>query len=99
MIDVPLAIFSAIILSTVVVVAVTSTGLHRTPVCALAGLGVAIMIWMAYPPAQQLSHFVGFLFWVVMTLLIYFFPEPEVTSAAAQEEELLDRFFEERHTP
>ena len=98
MIDVPLAVFAAILLSTIVVVAVTSTGLHRTPVCALAGLGVTLMIWEAYPPAQQLSHIFGFLFWVLITLLIYFFPEPEAASSVAQDEELLNQFFEETHT-
>ena len=97
MLDVPLAVLAAIMLSTVVVVAVTSTGLHRTPVCALAGLGVTIMLWMAYPPAHQLPHVVGLLFWVLMTWLIYVFPEPDATSEATQEEELLDRFFERRH--
>jgi len=94
-IPVPLAVLVAIIFSTVVVVAVTATGLQRTPLCVLAGLGIAMMIWMAYPPAQQSSPVVGFLFWTLMTLLIYFFPEPEATSQTAQDEELLDQFFEE----
>jgi hypothetical protein len=91
----PLAVFAAIIFSTMVVVAVTTTGLQRTPLCALAGLGIAMMLWDAYPPARQLSPVVGFLFWVLMTLLIYYFPEPAATRAADQDEELLDRFFEE----
>src|SRR3954469_3126821 len=51
----PLYVCAAIILSSIVIVATTSTGLQRTPFCILPSLGITVMIWMAYPPAQQLS--------------------------------------------
>lgn len=88
----------AILLSTTVVIVVIETGLQRTPMCALAGLGIAMMLWMAYPPAQQLPHVVGFLFWLMISGSIYFFPTTDTARPAAQEDdELLDQFFEEIH--
>jgi hypothetical protein len=96
---VALAICVAIILSAVVIVVVTSTGLHRTLFCTMAGLGVVIMVWSAYPPAKQLSYTIGFLFWVFISLLIYHFPQPMRKVATedmpSPSDDLLDRFFKE----
>lgn len=92
-----LMVLLAIVLSTTIVIVVVETNLHRTPMCALTGLGIVMMLWMAYPPAQQLPHVIGVLFWFLMSLTIYFFPTGEVTRPAAQnDDELLDQFFEER---
>ncbi len=96
----PLYVFAAIILSTIVVVTTTATGLHRTPFCILPSLGITLMLWMAYPPAQQLSTFVGFLFWVMISLLIYYFPSPSNESftnstPSTSDDDLLERFFKE----
>lgn len=96
----PLYVFMAILLSSTVMIATTETGLHRTPFCVLPSLGITIMIWMAYPPAQQLSAFVGFLFWAIISLVMYYFPEPLARSTTSQapstrDDELLDTFFKE----
>lgn len=93
---IPLYVFAAIIFSTVLVVAVTSTGLHRTPLCVLPSFGITSMVWMAYPPAQQLSPIVGFLFWVVISWSIYYFPQPQKDHMPSNtDDDLLDRFFKE----
>jgi hypothetical protein len=97
---IPLYVCAAIILSTIVVVAVTSTGLHHTPFCVLPSLGITLMSWMAYPPAQQLSPIVGLLFWVVISLLIYYFPQSQQRSETShlplrRDDDLLDKFFKE----
>ena len=97
----PLYVFAAIILSSSVMIVTTETRLHHSPFCVLPSLAITVMIWMAYSPAQQLPAFVGFLFWVVISLLIYYFPEPSNQSVAnttpsTQDDELLDRFFKEK---
>jgi hypothetical protein len=97
---IPLYVLVAIILSSIVMVVTTETGLHRSPFCILPSLGITAMIWMAYPPAQQLSVFVGFLFWAMISLVMYYFPEPSTRSTTRQapsthDDELLDTFFKE----
>ncbi len=97
---IPLYVFVAIIFSTMLVVAITSTGLHRTPLCVLPSFGITSMVWMAYPPAQQLSPMVAFFFWVVISILIYYFPVPTnglgpSHTPSHHDDDLLDRFFKE----
>lgn len=96
----PLYVFAAIILSTMVVVTTTETGLHHSPFCVLPSLGITVMLWMAYPPAQQLPAFVGFLFWVMIALLLYYFPDPPTQTTTSHvpsqsDDDLLDTFFKE----
>ena len=96
----PLYVFAAIILSSSVMIVTTETGIHRTPFCVLPSLAITLMLWMAYPPAQQLPVFVGFLFWVGISLLIYYFPAPPSrsstnTTPSTSDDELLDSFFKE----
>jgi hypothetical protein len=100
---VPLAVCAAILLSAAVVVAVTATGLQRTPFCIVPSLGVVVLVWMAYPPAQQLPPIVSIVFWALITLALYHFPlsqpqAPTAGSSAPTDDDLLETFFKETHT-
>ena len=96
----PLSVLVAIILSSSVMIVTTETCLHRTPFCVLPSLGITIMIWMVYPPAQQLSALVGFLFWTLISLTLYYFPTSPSRSTTSDtsstpDDDLLDAFFKE----
>jgi hypothetical protein len=96
----PLYVLVAILLSSIVMIVTIETGLHRSPVCILPSLGITVMIWMAYPPAQQLSRLVGFLFWTLISLVMYYFPEPPARPTTSDmpstpDDDLLDAFFKE----
>ncbi len=101
-VPVPLAVCIAILLSDVVIIAVTTTGLHHTPFCLIPSLGVLVLIWMAYPPAQTLPPIVSILFWALITYGMYHFPTspaaPTDDSASSTDDDLLDQFFKETHT-
>jgi hypothetical protein len=94
--DPDIMILVALLLSLVVMIVTIETGLQRTPMCVLTGLAIAMMLWMAYPPAQQLPHAVGFLFWVCLSAAIYAFPPSDVAQSAPSDDELLEQFFEEK---
>ena len=76
----PLYVLVAILLSSIVMIVTTETGLHRSPVCILPSLGITVMIWMAYPPAQALPPIVSILFWGLITYVMYHFPTGSTTS-------------------
>ncbi len=93
-------VVAAIMLSALIIIVTTATNLHRTPLCGVVGMGVTIMVWSAYPPAQQLSPIGGILFWVLISLMIYPFPEPTtpvppLDTASLSDDDLLDQFFKE----
>lgn len=90
----------AIMLSALIIIVTTATHLHRTPLCGVVGMGVTIMVWSAYPPAQQLSPMAGILFWMFISLMIYRFPDsttpaPPLDPASLSDDDLLDQFFKE----
>jgi hypothetical protein len=102
-IPVPLAVCAAILLSAAIVVTTTATGLYHTPFCLMPSLGVVVLIWIAYPPAQQLPPIVSIVFWALITLVMYHFPTPlvDVPTIEAQsltDDDLLDQFFKETST-
>ena len=101
-VPVPLTVCVAILLSTGIMIAVTATGLHRTAFCLIPSLGVLVLIWMAYPPAQTLPPIVSILFWALITYGMYHFPTspaaPTDDAAASTEDDLLEQFFKETHT-
>ena len=89
-----------IILSVGIVTVMISTGLHRTVLCGVAGMAIVILVWSAYPAAQQLPHVFGFLYWILISLAIYHFPAlmdltPSTDSPSTDDDDLLDRFFKE----
>jgi hypothetical protein len=100
---VALAVYVAILSSTGIVVVVTATGLNRTPFCLMPSLAVVVLVWLAYPPAQQLSPIVSLVFWALVTLAMYHFPTPSsdastTGSPSPTDDELLEQFFKETHT-
>ena len=93
------ALLAAIPLCTGIMIAVTATGLNRTSFCLIPSLGVLVLLWMAYPPAQALPPIVSILFWALITYVMYHFPTSATpTDDAATEEDLLEQFFKETHT-
>ena len=93
------ALFAAILLCAGIMIVVTATGLHRTSFCLIPSLGVLVLIWMAYPPAQALPPIVSILFWALITYVMYHFPmSPTPTDDAATEDDLLDAFFKGMHS-
>src|SRR5215212_2001480 len=93
------ALLAAIPLCTGIMIAVTATGLNRTSFCLIPSLGVLVLLWMAYPPAQALPPSVSILFWALITYVMYHFPTTTTpTDDAATEDDLLDTFFKETHT-
>src|SRR5215212_8908446 len=94
------ALFAAILLCTGIMIVVTATGLHRTSFCLIPSLGVLVLIWMAYPPAQALPPIVSILFWALITFVMYHFPTTEETPTddTTTEDDLLEQFFKETHT-
>lgn len=100
--SIALAVLAAILCSTIIVIVVTTTGLNRTPFCLIPSLAVVVLIWLAYPPAQQLPPIVSIVFWALMTFALYHFPLPSADgateeSAAPSDDELLENFFKETH--
>jgi hypothetical protein len=100
---VALAVCAAMLSSTVIVVVVTSTGLQRTPFCIMPSLGIVVLVWMAYPPAQQLPPIISIVVWALITLALYHFPisqsqTPTAGSPSPTDDDLLDTFFKETHT-
>ncbi len=96
------ALFAAILLCTGIMIAVTATGLHRTSFCLIPSLGVVVLIWMAYPPAQALPPIVSILFWTLITFVMYHFPTSPsdaatTESASPSDDDLLEIFFKETH--
>ena len=101
-VPVPLTVCVAILLSTGIMIAVTATGLHRTAFCLIPSLGVLVLIWMAYPPAQALPPIVSLLCWALITYVMYHFPAASATpmhdTELLTEEDLLEQFFKETHS-
>ena len=100
---VPLAVGAAILLSAAVVIVVTATGLHRTPFCIVSSLWIVVLVWMAYPPAQQLPPIVSIVFWALITVALYHFPTPPSAASTPRspsptDDDLLETFFKETHT-
>lgn len=99
-IPIPLAVCVVILLSAAIIVVVTNTGLQHTPFCFVPSLGIVVLIWMAYPPAQQLSPVVSILVWTLLTAVLYHFPAPQSHASTdgsppATDDDLLEQFFQE----
>src|SRR5215212_1353381 len=93
------ALLAAIPLCTGIMIAVTATGLNRTSFCLFPSLGVLVLLWMAYPPAQALPPIVSILFWALITYMMYHFPTsstmPTNDTELPTKDDLLDTFFKE----
>ena len=100
--DVVVALCAAVLLSTGIMIVVTATGLNRTSFCLIPSLGVLVLIWMAYPPAQALPPIVSILCWALITYVMYHFPAASATpmhdTELLAEEDLLEQFFKETHS-
>ena len=93
------ALFAAILLCAGIMIVVMATGLHRTSFCLIPSLGVLVLIWMAYPPAQALPPIVSILCWALITYVMYHFPTSNTpTNDDATEDDLLETFFKETHS-
>jgi hypothetical protein len=85
--------------SAVIIVVLLRAQLHKTPLCGIAGMGVTAMVWRAFPPAQDLPQPVSVAFWVLISALIYYWPDRGIapspqTGESAPEDDLLERFFQ-----
>jgi hypothetical protein len=94
-----LTIALAVILSSAIVVILLYTGLHRTILCGVGGIGVTAMIWRSFPPAATLPTVVEVLFCLFISLVIYWWPEQMSFSnrsdASAPHEGISDHFTKE----
>ena len=90
---------AAVVWSAVIIIALLKCNLHRTPLCSVAGLGVTAMVWRAFPPVQELPLVVSFIFWLGMSLCVYYWPtqllpDPPREHERQAEDDVLDRFFQ-----
>jgi hypothetical protein len=58
-IPVLLTVYVAILVSAAIIIVVTATGMQRTPFWLIPSLRIIVVVWMAYPPAQQLPPMVS----------------------------------------
>lgn len=94
----PLAVCAAMLLSAAVIIVVTATGLQRTPFCPIPSLGIVVLVWLAYPPAQQLPPMVSIIGWLLLTLALYHFPQtptPQMDTELSTDDDPLEQFFKE----
>lgn len=101
--NVPLTVGIAILSSVVIVRVMVETGLNRTVFSIMPSLAIVVLVWMAYPPAQQLPPIVSIAFWGLITYVLYHFPPSPADADSMEadpmsEADVLDQFFKETPT-